>query len=377
MEQTPWSPGHGCLLSPLSLDAEAAPAYLAGEPAPALKMIAASNVLLDRYPTLNERLPWVSLGVERTPLTTHEVAGREIIVKRDDLAAEPYGGNKVRKLEFLLARARAEGATRIVTAGAMGSHHALATTIYGRRLGFDVTTLLFPQHRTDHVREVLLCIADAGADLRFLQRMEMVPYGMWRTRRTHGDQTYLVPPGGSDPVGTLGYVAAALELDGQIGGGTEPDAIYVAAGTLGTAAGIALGLALAGRAIPVRAVRITSRLVTNRRVLRRLLQGTAALLERAGVGVGDAARRAEEGLVILDDQVGPGYGHETHAGAAATERFAEVGITLDPTYTAKAAAAVLAASDSRPLFWHTLSATMPPVRAMPALPAAFAQYLES
>src|SRR5690606_14885992 len=119
---------------PLRLDADAAAAYLAGVPAPpALMMTAVPNALLERYPVLNERLPWVSLGVQRTPLTTHEIDGRAVMLKRDDLVAEPYGGNKVRKLEFLLARARAEGATRIVTAGATGSHHALATTIYGRR----------------------------------------------------------------------------------------------------------------------------------------------------------------------------------------------------------------------------------------------------
>ena len=340
-------------------------------------MTAALNALLERYPALNERLPWVSLGVQQTPLTTHEIGGREIMLKRDDRVAEPYGGNKVRKLEFLLARARAEGATRLVTAGAMGSHHALATTIYGRSLGFDVTTLLFPQHRTEHVREVLLAIAATGADLRFIPRMEMVPYGVWRTRRTMGTDTFVIPPGGSDATGTLGYVAAALELDAQIGGGTQPDSIYVAAGTLGTVAGMALGLALVGRDIPVHGVRITSRLVTNRRMLRRLLLGAATLLEAAGVEIGDAVARAEAGVHILDDQIGAGYGHETAAGAAATERFAELGITLDPTYTAKAAAAVLAAPDSRPLFWHTLSATMPPPGAMPALPAAFTQYLSS
>jgi len=340
-------------------------------------MTAVTNALLERHAVLNERLPWVSLGVQRTPLTAHEIDGRAVMVKRDDLVAEPYGGNKVRKLEFLLARARAEGATRIVTAGATGSHHALATTIYARRLGFDVTTLLFPQHRTDHVRDVLLCIAAMGADLRFLPRMELVPLGMWRTRRTFGDQAFVIPPGGSDATGTLGHVAAAFEIDEQIGDGPAPDAIYVAAGTLGTVAGLALGFALAGRSIPVNGVRITSRLVTNRRMLRRLLAGAAALLEEAGVATGDAAARAEASVRILDDQVGTGYGHETAAGLAATEQFAELGIMLDPTYTAKAAAAVRAASDSRPLFWHTLSATMPPAGAMPALPTAFAEYLNS
>ena len=66
-----------------------------------------------------------------------------------------------------------------------------------RELGFDVTVLLFPQHRTAHVRDVLLCIAGAGAELRFVQRMEMVPYGIWRTRRAYGARTYAIPPGGS------------------------------------------------------------------------------------------------------------------------------------------------------------------------------------
>lgn len=341
-------------------------------------MIAGSNALLDRYPVLNDRLPWVSLGIGPTPLTSLEVAGRSLLVKRDDLSAEPYGGNKVRKLEFLLARARAEGATRLLTAGATGSHHALATTIYGRALGFDVTVLLFPQHRTPHVREVLLGIAGMGADLRFLPRMEAVPYGLWRTRRAAGERCYTIPPGGSDATGTLGYVAAALELDEQLRANqVAPDAIYLAAGTLGTVAGVALGLALAGRAIPIIGVRITSRLVTNRRALRRLIKGAAAMLDGAGIDTGDAAARALALVQLHEDQVGAGYGHATEAGSAATDAFAAQGIVLDPTYTAKAAAALLAASDARPLFWHTLSAHMPHPEAMPALPAAFADYLST
>lgn len=340
-------------------------------------MIAGSNALLDRYPVLNDRLPWVCLGIGPTPLTSLEVAGRSVLLKRDDLSARPYGGNKVRKLEFLLARARAEGATRLVTAGATGSHHALATTIYGRALGFDVTVLLFPQHRTPHVREVLLGIAGMGADLRFLPRMEAVPYGLWRTRRAAGERCCTIPPGGSDATGTLGYVAAALELDEQLASQAAPDAIYLAAGTLGTVAGVALGLALAGRPIPIVGVRITSRLVTNRRALRRLIRGAAAVLERAGIDTGDAAARALALVRLDDDQVGAGYGHATGAGSAATEAFAAHGIVLDPTYTAKAAAALLAASDARPLFWHTLSAHMPQPEVMPALPAAFAEYLST
>lgn len=334
-----------------------------------------SGMLFIRYPQASPHIPWLALGVSPTPLETALVAGRSILVKRDDLTAEPYGGNKVRKLEFILGDARGRGARRLITAGATGSHHALSTTLYGRASGFDVTTVLFPQHRTQHVREVLEAIAAAGADLRFTRRMETLPYAVWRARREAGPAGYVVAAGGSDPIGTLGYVAAALELDEQLEGVQEPDAIHVAAGTLGTVAGLALGLALAGRRIPVRAIRITSTLVTNPRVLRRLVTGAARLLTAAGVPVGDAAARALASVTILDDQLGAGYGHATPEGERATELFAQAGLTLDPTYTAKAAAAVLASSDERPLFWHTLSARMPAPAASAPLPSPFAEYL--
>lgn len=338
-------------------------------------MIAASNALLLRYPQLSHAIPWVSLGVGVTPLAVLELEGREILVKRDDLTATPYGGNKVRKLEFILARARAAGATRLLTAGATGSHHVLATTLYGRRLGFDVTAVLFPQHRTPHVRDVLLRIAEAGAELRFVSRMQAIPWGMWRERRAAGERAFTVAPGGSDPIGTLGYVAAALELDEQLARSPVPDAIYISAGTLGTVAGVALGLALAHREIPVVAVRITSRLITNRRVLQRLIEGSAAILGGAGVEVGDAAARALASVQIVDDQLGAGYGHATAAGDDAARLFASRQIALDPTYTAKVAAAVLSSDTRQPLFWHTLSAVMPPLGSTPALPPVFADYL--
>jgi 1-aminocyclopropane-1-carboxylate deaminase/D-cysteine desulfhydrase-like pyridoxal-dependent ACC family enzyme len=341
-------------------------------------MAPGTNPLFARFPRLAEAFPLVSLGVQRTALEERAVGGRTLLVKRDDVSALPYGGNKVRKLEFILGAARAAGARRLITAGATGSHHALATTVYGRRLGFDVTLVLFPQHRTTHVQDVLLAGAAHGAELRFIRRMESIPYALWRERRAagaRGETSCIVAPGGSDPIGTLGYVAAGLELDEQLEGREQPDAIYVAAGTLGTVAGIALGLALAGRTIPVVGVRITSRLVTNARALHRLIHRTAALLDTAGVPAGAAAARARALVHITGDYVGAGYGHGTAAGGAAAGAFTDAGLTLDPTYTAKAAAAVLAAPESLPLFWHTLSASMPPVSAAPALPRPFAEYL--
>jgi 1-aminocyclopropane-1-carboxylate deaminase/D-cysteine desulfhydrase-like pyridoxal-dependent ACC family enzyme len=340
-------------------------------------------LLFERYTQL-ARIPWVSLADLPTPVETIELGGRSIWVKRDDLTSTVYGGNKVRKLEFILARARQLGARRLITAGAAGSHHALATTVFGRQLDFECTLVLFPQPLTPHVRDVLLTDAAYGAELRYVPRMTMVPTALVGARIAHWrERTILVPPGGSDATGTLGYVNATLELGQQIEQGSlpAPDRIVVAAGTLGTAAGIAIGLALLGLETKITATRITSKLVCNERALQTLIHKTSATLETYGVNI--SAARALERVRLTHDQVGRGYGQPTDAARAASQAFAGVGLQLDITYTAKAAADLLslqaAHPDERLLFWHTLSATMPRV-ALPApqvLPPRFRNYLMS
>jgi D-cysteine desulfhydrase len=342
--------------------------------------------LFEAFPRLAEAVAWVPLGhyptaLEAVTLRPPGGGAREILVKRDDRTGEPYGGNKVRKLEFILGAARSAGATRLITAGAAGSHHALATAVYGRALGFAVSLVLFPQRVTPHVRDILRMDHAYGAELRWTPRMEGVPFALLRARRAHAaERPFTVAPGGSDPLGTLGYVNAGLELAGQIGALEDrPSAIHLAAGTLGTAAGLALGLALAGEHVPVRAVRITSRLVANERALRRLVYAVAQVLNAAGVPADAAA--ACSLLTLHHDQIGEGYGRETPAARAATETFAAAGLRLDATYTAKAAADVLAAPATarRPLFVHTLSAAEPLDRARDVapedLPQPFARYL--
>lgn len=342
-------------------------------------------LLFRRYPGLAARTPWLPLAQLPTPvepvLIEHEGRTLPVLVKRDDLSAQPYGGNKVRKLEFLLGEVVAKRAGRVITAGAFGSHHALATTIYARQQGLAVTCVLFPQHLTPHVRDILGMIAAHGAELRFTRRLEGVPFALQRARWAHrAERPCIIPPGGSSLTGTLGYINAALELDAQIRAGAcpEPTVIHVAAGTLGTAAGIALGLALAGRRIPVQATRITSSLVANPRTLRRLVGGAATRLAAAGAKP-PAAAAVLAMVELRDDQIGAGYGRETAAGRAAAEAFARAGLVLDPTYTAKAAAALLAERGERPLFWHTLSAAEPLDSArqldLEALPAPFARAL--
>jgi 1-aminocyclopropane-1-carboxylate deaminase/D-cysteine desulfhydrase-like pyridoxal-dependent ACC family enzyme len=341
--------------------------------------------LFRRYPALAHNIPWLQLGEYPTPFEPLDIGGNDVFIKRDDLTSRVYGGNKVRKLEFLLARARAQDARRLITVGAAGSHHALATAIYGKQLGFEVTLVLFPQQLTEHVRDILLQDVAHGAELRFTRRMETVPTALFTTMlRYRRDRAVVIPAGGSDPIGTLGYVNAALELAEQIDNGAlpPPRTIVLAAGTLGTAAGLALGFALADINVQIKAVRITSRLVANERVLGRLIKGSEDVLRRAG-GPNGYADRAFASVELQHDFLGRGYGISTGAATAATDTLSKIGIHLDQTYTAKAAAALLAqakGAEAPVLFWHTLSASQPPLPqhvTVDNLPAPFRAYVQS
>lgn len=329
-------------------------------------------LLVQRLPGLAGTVPWVPLGAFPTPVERIRPEGipgdADVWVKRDDLTGEDYGGNKVRKLEWILAEARRRKAGRLVTAGALGSHHALATTLYGRRLGFPVTLVLTPQRPTPHVRAVLLASHALGAEVRLVGRLELIPWGLLRERLRHlGRRPYVVPPGGSDARGTLGYANAALELLEQVREGRlpMPRVVHVACGTMGTAAGLALGFALGRADVRIDAVRVVSPLVANARTLRRLVRSAGSLLARSGEA-DPPVRRALESVRLLPDQLGEGYGVPTDAGERATERMRAAGLDLDPTYTAKAAAGLLDSLDREEpgphLFWHTLSHGLPRLR---------------
>jgi D-cysteine desulfhydrase len=346
--------------------------------------------LFRAYPQLEELIPRVPIGEYPTPIQRLADADGapygNAWIKRDDETHAQYGGNKVRKLEFILANAQRAGADRLITVGAAGSHHALATAVHGGNMGFKVTLVLFPQRVTEHVREVLLSDVAFGAELRMTPRMESVPLALWRARLAVSGVAQVIPPGGSDPSGTLGYVSAALEVLEQVKRGElpMPDVVHVAAGTLGTTAGLAVGFALARVPIRIVASRITSWLVANDRALAKLAQGTLAVLARAGVDVPslpDVVSRVE----LHDRQLGEGYGRSTPAGDAASRLLRPYGLALDGTYTAKAGAELLAAMDREPdrnyLFWHTLG-RVPPLPADTSkleekLPPAFRAMLNS
>ncbi len=289
--------------------------------------------------------------------------------KRDDLTSPDYGGNKVRKLEHLLDDAARAGAQRIVSIGALGSHHMLATALYGARAGFEVEGVLTPQPWSPHVEEVARAQASVGLRPFPVPSYGAVAIALARRLVARG-KTFLVPPGGSSVSGSLGYVDAAAELADQIARGAlpRPRAIVVALGSGGTAAGLLVGLVRAGllaRGAPpieLLAVQVVdpplasamATLALALRTARRL----ALRIDRALLSSMNGALRVDRGFL------GDGYGHAIAGGDDATAAAREDGLTLDPTYTAKAFAAALALARAAPagsnvLYWHTLAAPGP------------------
>ncbi len=340
--------------------------------------------LLCRYPRVAARLPRVPLCRLPTPVTRAEKIEREartgpLYVKRDDQSAELYGGNKPRKLEWILARARSRGASRVLTFGGLGTNHGLATTLYAARLGMACELILFAEPVTDAVRRRLLQQQAAGARL-FWGGSVVGSTGVGLVRWLRHPRSFVVRPGGSCARGVLGFVNAGLELAEQIAAGVlpEPARLYVACGTGGSAAGLALGLALAGAKTRVIAVRVSDVLPPPRASLRRSAGRAFRLLKRSGADLKDDL--PELALELERGFMGSGYGQTTPEGEAAF-RLAEQleGLRLDPTYTAKAFAALLGRErgGTEPvLFWNTYAAREPDLK-LPEpseLPRAFQRF---
>ncbi|HEY8086782.1 MAG TPA: pyridoxal-phosphate dependent enzyme [Polyangiaceae bacterium] len=304
----------------------------------------ASPLSFGHYPT----------PVERVASLSNEAS--ELWVKRDDLTHPVYGGNKVRKLEWLLAEAKDRGARRVVTVGAAGSHHVLATTYFGKQNGLDVEAVLVPQPRTEHVAEVLR--ADLALGLR------VFPVGSWGAapfalaKRIKAGGRF-VTVGGSSVTGSMGYVAAARELAAQVRAGElpEPDVCVVALGSGGTAGGLAAGFAVEGLRTRVVGVCVSVPPWVLRLASLWLARSCA---RRAGLRATVASVRAGGTLTMDTRFLGAGYGHPTPEGEQAARLALEhARLTLDPTYTAKAFASALwhvrARRAPHVLYWHTLS----------------------
>lgn len=323
----------------------------------------AANLLERRYPALLT-LPRADLLLDDgvgTPLERSSAADA-LWVKRDDLSAPRLGGNKVRALEYLLG-AVAPG-DRVLTVGGVGSTHALSTVVHAHRLGARVTVVRWPQEMNAAARDVdrrLRAESDRVHDSPNVGAAYLrVGYERLRARMTR-TPLHWIPAGGTTPLGILGHVNAALELAAQVERGMlpAPARVVLPLGSGGTAAGLALGFAIAGLDTAVIGVRVVPRIVARGSRVRTLASRTAQLIERVTAAGGRSVRvpRPPRALVQVEHlYYGGAYGREIDAGRDAAERFARAhgGCKLDATYSAKAFAAALAVCDGRPtVFWMT------------------------
>ncbi|HHL21506.1 MAG TPA: D-cysteine desulfhydrase [Aliiroseovarius sp.] len=295
---------------------------------------------LARFP--RTRLAHLPTPLEPLPRLSHEL-GIDLWIKRDDCTGLSTGGNKTRKLEFLMAEAEAQGADMVMTQGATQSNHARQTAAAAAKLGMACHILL--EDRTgynnanynnngnvllDHLHGATTEKFPGGHDM--VAEMERAAEAM----RAQGHKVYVIPGGGSNPTGALGYVNAALELVAQANErGLVIDRLVHATGSSGTQAGLVTGLCAMNARIPVLGIGTRAPREKQEQMVHDLACRTAEKLGCPGVV-------AREDVVANTDYVGEGYGLPTEAGIEAIRMFSELeGILLDPVYSGKGAAGLV------------------------------------
>ena len=332
-----------------------------------------TDFLAATYPVLGQRLKKLQLAELPTPLEQAEITApgglRDIYLKRDDVSNSQYGGNKIRKLEYILRRALDRGAKRVATFGAAGSNHALATAVLAKQVGLECTCFLSHQKRTPKVARTL--------NMHRLLGTEIVRYGgsidqlaLFR-KYLQGRKTWVVPLGGSSWLGTVGFVNAGLELAHQVeaAGWRCPERLYIATGTLGSTAGLALGLAAAQLPTEIQAVCVVDERFGNPVMLDRLMRKTAAMLNRLD-STFDADMPARVKLAWRAEFLAGGYAQVDDATVNAVETAKrDLSLSLETTYTGKAMAALLydlqhpEYDGEQCLFWNTYNSRDLPVTA--------------
>jgi L-cysteate sulfo-lyase len=294
------------------------------------------------------RFPRVKICHAPTPLEfmpnlTKTLGGPQLWIKRDDCTGVATGGNKNRKLEFLLGEALAQGATHLVTQGAVQSNHVRQTAAVAAKFGLKCTALLEHRIKTndtdyldnanvlmDHILGIAIEYRDGGTDMQ--AEIEAVGEKL----RAAGETPYIIPGGGSNAVGALGYANVALELLAQANEiGLRIDRLVHATGSAGTQAGLVAGLEALNSGIRVLGIGV--RLPRDRQEanVHKLAEATAAK-----IGLKGGIRR--DAVEANCDYVGEGYGIPTEAMGEAVRLLARTeGIFLDPVYSGKGMAGLI------------------------------------
>jgi len=303
--------------------------------------------LFEQYPLLKEKLPYISFGEFPTPVEKLEQLGQtmtapRLYAKRDDLSGKLYGGNKVRALEFLLGDALRAGHKRVIALGFPASCQALAQAIYANNLGIKSMAVLFRQVNSEQGRRHLLMYQSIGAKVYPLGLIPVLH--LMKHTLQHGRFPKLLEA--SSPLGMIGYVNAGFELKDQIDHGLlpEPDLVYVALATMGTAVGLALGFKAAGLRSHVVSVHLGNPRATPRKMAK-LFRETNELL-RIHVPSFPKFEVSENDFDVRYDFNRATGRLLSEAGAQAMKQAKELAnLQLDEMFTANAFAALLADAD--------------------------------
>lgn len=319
-----------------------------------LHLAAYPRVRLGHFPTPLEPLPNLS----------RHLGGPNIFIKRDDCTGLATGGNKTRKLEFLVAEALAQGADTLITQGAVQSNHARQTVAAAARFGLQCKILLESRvvdggedyEESGNVMLDRLLGGEIVARLPAGTNMQKAMEDLAAELRERGNKPYVIPGGGSNPVGALGYVACAQELLTQsFEMGLRLDCVVHATGSAGTQAGLVTGLAASNSGIPVMGISVRAAQQQQEDNVWKLVQAT-----RDYMGLpADSIRR--EAVMVDAGHVGGGYGVPTEGMIEAVRLAAELeGILLDPVYSGKGMAGLIAqiragkfSDDQNVVFVHT------------------------
>lgn len=291
---------------------------------------------LTRYP----RLEFIGAP---TPLEylprLSDYLGRDILIKRDDVTPMAMGGNKLRKLEFLAAEALCEGADTLITAGAIQSNHVRQTAAVAAKLGLHCVALLEnpigtrAENYLTNGNRLLLDLFNVQIEMCDALHNPVTQLDELATRvEAQGFRPYVIPVGGSNALGALGYVESALEIAQQCEGAVGISSVVVASGSAGTHAGLAVGLEQLMPQVELIGVTVSRSIADQKPKVVTLQQAVAQALEVT----------ASADITLWDDYFAPGYGTPNDEGMEAVKLLARLeGILLDPVYTGKAMAGLI------------------------------------
>ncbi len=298
------------------------------------------------------RLAQLPTPIEALPHLSKMLGGPQLFIKRDDLTGLGFGGNKTRKLEYLAADALAKGCRTLISTGAVQSNHCRQVAAAAARLGMDCILVLAGEKPEQPQGNLYLDLL-SGAKVTFVPKEQRDQALAEITKKAEAEnrKPYLIPYGGSNAIGALGYRQAMRELDGQ---GLNPDWIVFATSSGGTQAGMLLGSRETGSQAKILGISVDKPAREFSETIAEIANAGAELLQL------EIRFRPEE-ILVNDSYCSAGYGVITSAEKEAILLFARhEAILLDPVYTGRAAAGLLDLirqgffkPDEKVLFWHT------------------------